>query len=54
MSLIIAINDNGAEMIAMDGLWMRRPDVADWLGRIRERPSYDRAITDHLTKVKKF
>jgi hypothetical protein len=37
-------------MIAMEGLWVgRRPRIADWLRRIRERPSYDRAITDYLT-----
>jgi glutathione S-transferase len=41
---------NRAEMIAMEGLWVgRRPRIADWLRRIRERPSYDRAITDYLT-----
>ena len=40
---------NRAEMIAMDGLWARRPRVADWLKRIRARPSYDAAITAYFT-----
>lgn len=44
---------NRAEMIAMDGLWQHRPHVADWLRRIRARPSYDRAITDYFTGVDK-
>ena len=40
---------NRAEMLAMEGLWVGcRPHVADWLRRIRERPSYDRAITDYF------
>jgi glutathione S-transferase len=28
-------------------------DVADWLRRIRARPSYNRAITDYFTDVEK-
>ena len=45
---------NRAEMIAMDGLWINhRPHVVDWLRRIRERPSYDRAITDYFTGADK-
>jgi glutathione S-transferase len=40
---------NRAEMIAMEGLWEHRPHVAEWLKRIRARPSYDRAITAHFT-----
>jgi ganglioside-induced differentiation-associated protein 1 len=44
---------NRAEMLAMDGLWSSRPHVADWLRRIRERPSYDLAITEYLTEADK-
>jgi len=44
---------NRAEMIAMDGLWGRRPHVADWLKRIRARPSYDQAITAYFTDADK-
>jgi len=44
---------NRAEMVAMDGLWSNRPHVAHWLGRIRARPSYDRAITDYFTDADK-
>jgi glutathione S-transferase len=44
---------NRAEMIAMDGLWANRPHVADWLGRVRARPSYGRAITDYFTDLDK-
>jgi len=37
---------NRAEMIGMDVLWLgRRPGVAAWLARMRERPSFERAIT---------
>ncbi|MBI2366447.1 MAG: glutathione S-transferase C-terminal domain-containing protein [Deltaproteobacteria bacterium] len=44
---------NRAEMIAMEGLWERRPHVADWLRRIRSRPSYDQAITAYFTDADK-
>jgi len=44
---------NRAEMIAMENLWERRPHVADWLKRIRARPSYDRAITAYFTEADK-
>lgn len=37
---------NRAAMIGMDQLWAgHRPHVAAWLARVRERPSFDRAIT---------
>ncbi len=37
---------NRAEMIGMDALWVgQRPRVAAWLARVRERPSFERAIT---------
>lgn len=43
---------NRAEMLRMDGLWtQRRPRVAAWLGRIRERPSFDQAVTKWLSEV---
>jgi len=45
---------NRAEMLAMEGLWVGRcPQVADWLRRIRERPSYEKAITDYFTDADK-
>jgi glutathione S-transferase len=45
---------NRAEMIAMDGLWINhRPHLADWLRRIRDRPSYDRAITAYFIDADK-
>lgn len=41
---------NRAEMLAMDGLWVaQRPHVAAWLKRVRERPSFERAVTNYLT-----
>jgi glutathione S-transferase len=40
---------NRAEMLGMDGLWVRRrPRVTDWLARMRQRPSYAE-ITKYLT-----
>jgi glutathione S-transferase len=36
---------NRAEMIGMDALWADRPRVAAWLARMRERPSFDDAVT---------
>ncbi len=39
-----------AEMLGLDGLWIdRRPHVADWLARIRARPSFDHAVTRWLS-----
>jgi glutathione S-transferase len=35
---------NRADMIGMDALWAGRPRVAEWLARMRERPSFERAI----------
>jgi glutathione S-transferase len=41
---------NRAEMLGMDRLWVgSRPRVADWLARIRTRPSFDQAITKWLS-----
>jgi glutathione S-transferase len=41
---------NRAELLGMDRLWVeRRPHVADWLARVRARPSFDPAITKWLT-----
>jgi len=35
-----------ADMIGMDALWAgHRPNVATWLARMRERPSFDVAVT---------
>lgn len=43
---------NRAEMLAMDGLWAgRRPHVTSWLKRVRQRPSFDRAVTHYLTEA---
>jgi glutathione S-transferase len=37
---------NRAEMIGMDVLWTdHRPRVAAWLARVRERPSFEAAVT---------
>ena len=37
---------NRAEMIGMDALWgEHRPHVAAWLARMRERPSFEAAVT---------
>jgi glutathione S-transferase len=36
---------NRAGMIGMDVLWAERPRVAAWLARVRERSSFDDAIT---------
>jgi glutathione S-transferase len=41
---------NRAEMLAMDELWVgRRPHVQDWFARMRARPSFEPAITAHLS-----
>ena len=41
---------NRAEMLGMDRLWVgSRPRVADWLARVRARPSFDQAITQWLS-----
>lgn len=41
---------NRAEMLGLDRLWVdRRPHVADWLARVRARPSFERAITRWLS-----
>ena len=38
------------EMLGLDKLWIgKRPRVEDWCARIRERPSFARAITAWLT-----
>jgi hypothetical protein len=36
-------------MVGLDGLWARRPHLADWLARVRARPSFPRAITEWLS-----
>jgi glutathione S-transferase len=40
---------NRADMVGLDGLWARRPHLADWLARVRARPSFPRAITEWLS-----
>jgi len=41
---------NRAEMLGMDRLWVdSRLHVANWLARVRARPSFDRAITEWLS-----
>lgn len=46
---------NRAAMLKMDKLWNKRPGVAAWLARMRERTSFERAInqfvTDHERKI---
>jgi glutathione S-transferase len=40
-----------ADMLGMEALWRSRPQVADWYGRMRARPSYEPAILRWLTDV---
>jgi glutathione S-transferase len=40
---------NRAEVIGLGGLWKARPHVAAWLAHMRERASYEPAITAWLT-----
>ena len=40
---------NRAQMLGMEGLWSQRPRVADWLARMRARPSFEPAVTGWLT-----
>jgi glutathione S-transferase len=42
---------NRAEMLGMAALWARRPHVAAWLERMRERPSFASAVTRWLTEA---
>ncbi len=46
---------NRAAMLRLEGLWQKRPRVAAWFARIRERPSFDEAIsklvTDHERQI---
>ena len=43
---------NRAELLAMDRLWVgRRPNVVDWLRRVRARSNYEPAIEACLTEV---
>jgi glutathione S-transferase len=45
---------NRAQMLSLDPLWKgRRPAVADWLARMRERPSFDYAIGAWMTDADK-
>jgi glutathione S-transferase len=40
---------NRAHMLGMAGLWAARPHVAAWFDRMRQRPSFDAAVTRWLT-----
>lgn len=40
---------NRADMIGLDGLWQQRPRLADWLDRVRARPSFARAVTEWMS-----
>lgn len=42
---------NRAEMIGMEDLWRERPRVADWLARMRARPSFAVAVTRWFGEV---
>ena len=39
---------NRLDMLHFSGLWDRRPRVAAWFERTRERPSFRAAVTDHI------
>ncbi len=40
---------NRAHMLGMDDLWARRPNVARWFARMRERASFGESVTSWLT-----
>jgi len=40
---------NRAAMLKLEGLWSKRPGVAAWLKRVRERTSFERAINQYVT-----
>ncbi len=43
---------NRAEMIGLSPLWSeRRPNVTEWLSRVRERPSFGAAISDFFSQA---
>ena len=42
---------NRAEMLGMAGLWAKRAHVAGWFERMRQRPSFDIAVTRWLTEA---
>jgi len=42
-----------AEMLAMDGMWAKRPHIADWYRRIRKRPSFEPGIAVYLTPTER-
>lgn len=42
---------NRANMLGMDSLWSKRPHVSAWFERVRERPSFEGAITSRLTEI---
>ena len=43
---------NRTVMLGIEGLWReRRPKVAEWFDRMRQRPSFDESITKAMTDV---
>jgi glutathione S-transferase len=40
---------NRADMIGLDGLWQQRPRLADWLDRMRARPSFAQAVSGWMS-----
>jgi glutathione S-transferase len=42
---------NRAAMLGMDALWGKRPHVGDWLARMRERASFQTAVSNWLTEA---
>jgi glutathione S-transferase len=44
-----------AEAIGLDGLWLgRRPKVAEWYQRIRERPSFEKAVIAPISAADRY
>ncbi|MFT5485437.1 MAG: glutathione S-transferase [Paracoccaceae bacterium] len=39
---------NRLRMLNFSGFWDGRPKVADWLGRIQARPSFAKAVMEHI------
>ena len=39
------------ELLKLGGIWDRYPEVADWWGRVRARPSVKSAIFDRMTEA---
>lgn len=39
---------NRLAMLMFDGMWVSLPQVDGWFGRVRARPSFDRAVIEHI------